>query len=47
MFPLEFKKADCRHFQEHLMVSNIDHTSNTVQEKSADGGKQKPRTNVN
>lgn len=47
MFLLEFKKADCRCFQEHLMVSNIDHTSNTVQEKSADGGKQKPRTNVN
>lgn len=29
------------------MVSNIDHTSNTVQEKSAEGEKQNPRTNVN
>lgn len=29
------------------MVSNIDHTSSAVQEESADGEKQKPRTNAN
>lgn len=44
MFQFELKKNTyCRLLKEHLMVSNLDHTSNAVQEESAEGEKQKPR----
>lgn len=47
MLMFGLKKAYYRLLEQHLMVSNIDHTSNAVWEKSADGGKQSPGTNVN
>lgn len=45
MFQFELKKIYiyCRLLKEHLMVSNMDHTSSAIQEESADGEKQNPR----
>lgn len=47
MLTVGLKKTHYRLFEEHLIVFNFDHTSNAAGEKSADGGKPTPRTNVN